>query len=284
MKNILDKTKKEMEIFRKLFWLYFKKYNGKLCIKGFFITLTLFAFSLFLLVINITGCEKLRVEKFRFNFYKIAILILCLYIAILFLILMVIMIYLWRFKSEDRYERMSDCFLKIFYVTLLFINFVQINYNPKSNDNLIISGVILIGINQISIFILFSLLLKYFINKCTINAKCIIFLILISTIIANFICCCIYHKLKKFINRGYTGYDSDKNTELKNEDYSKKYLKNLVFRAQLGVLILLFFSIVCYPTENKELNSNFLNAVSCITLAMLYLDKRKEWNLDEIEN
>lgn len=284
MKDINDKTKKDLKIFRELFCDYFEKYNGKLSVKGLCITLVFFAFSLFLLIINITGCEKFGVEKFRFNFEKIAILFLCLYIVALFLILMILVIYSYYSKCKTRYIRISDFFLKIFHPTLFFINFVQLNYNPKSNDNLFVSGVILIFINQISSFILFSYLMKYLIYKGTINVKSIIFLILIPTFLADLFCYIIYKKLLNFINIGYPEYNINKKIEPKNEEYSKKYLKNLVFRTQLVVLILLFFSIVFNPTENEELNSNFINAVSCISLAMLYLDKRKEWNLNENED
>lgn len=284
MKDIHDKTKKDLKIFRDLFCGYFEEYNGKLSLKGLCIILAFFACSFFLFVINITGCEKLGVEKIRLNFEKIALFGLCGYMTVLFFSLMGIIIYLWRSKCKNRYFKKVDCFLKIFYGILFFINFVQLNYNPKSNDNLFISGVILIFINQISSFILFSLLMKYLIYKGTINAKSIIFLLLIPTIIADFICYYIYNKLLKFINKGYPEYKINKIIEPKNKEYSEKYLKNLVFRTQLVVLILLFFSIVCYPTKNEELNSNFINAVSCITLVMLYLDKRKEWNLDKVED
>lgn len=176
-----------------------------------------------------------------------------------------------------------EFFLKVLFIAVLFLNFVQINYNPMKNDRLFVFGVMLTILN---LFLIFFISFFIFINNILVfetNEKSIFLLILVPKIISDCITCMITEIFIESLNDGYIN-EHKKICEKKYKKFSRKYIKNLRLRAQLLILILMFFSVIIFPTQDKELNSSFINVVSGISLAMMFLDKRKEWSFDEIKD
>lgn len=180
-------------------------------------------------------------------------------------------------------DKILDRFLKVLFIVILFANFVQINYNPMKNEKLFVFGVISTAINLLVIFFSWAFMLTHNIFECYNYTVSVFSLILVPKFISDCITCIITEVYIKSLNDGYNN-ENDEINEKTGEKYSKKYLKNIRLRAQLLMLILMFFSVVLFPTENKELNSSFINVVSCISLAMMFFDKRKEWNFDDLKN
>lgn len=282
MKKLINRTKEDIEIFRKFFYEYFKQHKNKCCIKEACIVFI----PLIVLLIIFFQYEKNEIKEISHNFIKLIGFAIWAYTTIIFILLLLFVLSVGFHKYFRLYNKILCIFLKIVFIPIIFLNFVEQEYNPKLNDNLLFSGIIIIYINLISIFIFIILILKYCIFKSLIIPIKIFIIIGIATILSDCISYFIYKKLLNFINKGYNNknYFVDDKSKDKYLVYTRKYLNNLVFRAKLLMLILLFFSIVLFPTENNEFNSNLINVISCVAMAMLYFDKRKEWNLDEIED
>ena len=63
------------------------------------------------------------------------------------------------------------------------------------------------------------------------------------------------------------------------------YLKHISYRFQLLMLILIYIDAVFAISANNQANikayTDIINVVTVFTLIILYLDKRKEWNITE---
>lgn len=274
--ELMIKTKEDIEIFREFFSKYFEKHKEKGCLKQGLTTLIPLFLSIYLFIITLSGLGKNRVGIFSGSFERVICLVLFLYIIMLFLLLTAT-----TFGAGN--DKILDRFLKVLFIVILFANFVQINYNPMKNDKLFVFGVISTAINLLVIFFSWVFMLTHNIFECYNYTVSVFLLILVPKFISDCITCIITEVYIKSLNDGYNN-ENDEINEKTGEKYSKKYLKNIRLRAQLLMLILIFFSVVLFPTENKELNSSFINVVSCISLAMMFFDKRKEWNFDDLKN
>lgn len=269
------KTKEDMEIFKEFFSEFLNKYKGPGCIKMRLLSLIPLFLSIFFLIISFSGIEENKIHLFSENFDKIIYLILFIYTTVLFLLMTATI-----FSAGN--GKILNILLKFLFIVVLLVNFIQVNYNPMENDKLFVFGVM---VTMLNLILIFFICLFIFINNLLdvgTNAGSIFLLILIPKFISDCITCMITEIYIESLNDGY----NNKHKEISKKNYkkfSRRYLKNLRLRAQLLILILMFFSVVIFPTKDKELNSNFINVVSGISLAMMFMDKRKEWSFDNIK-
>ncbi|MFR6485707.1 MAG: hypothetical protein ACLUOP_12975 [Intestinibacter bartlettii] len=215
----------------------------------------------------------------EFVIEKIIIIILIAYLLVLLLSVIFVII----FREFIEYKNCYKCafgLLLINTLPILFIGtFVNMYYIPRKNNTLFILGVFMIFINLISMSFLWGLFLRIYPDYSQSSLNFIMFIILAP----KFIIDCINHfiirinKIQEIINKGYGNIKEDMDTL----DYNSRYLKHLVYRTQLLLLIIIYYLVIVNPEAYDSISGNFINAVSAVTLGMLYLDKRKEWNLKE---
>lgn len=161
---------------------------------------------------------------------------------------------------------------------MIFIGiFVDMYYIPRNNNTLFIFGVFMIFINLITMTFLWGLFLRIFPIDKQLTLNWIIILFLVPKFIIDYINYWIIkrNRIQKIIKEGYLDIKEDINTL----DYSLRYLKHLIYRTQLLLLIIIYYLVIVNPEAYNSIGTNFINAVSVVTIGMLYLDKRKQWYL-----
>ena len=161
---------------------------------------------------------------------------------------------------------------------MIFIGiFVNMYYIPRNNNTLFIFGVFMIFINLITMTFLWGLFLRIFPIDKQLTLNWIIILFLVPKFIIDYINYWIIkrNRIQKIIKEGYLDIKEDINTL----DYSLRYLKHLIYRTQLLLLIIIYYLVIVNPEAYNSIGTNFINAVSVVTIGMLYLDKRKQWYL-----
>lgn len=218
------------------------------------------------------GVKGFVVEKF------IGIIILV-YLLVLLLSCILVIILREFIECKECYK-CPVRFLLLITLPILFIGtFVSMNYIPRNNNTLFMLGVFMIFGNLIAMPFLWGIFLRIFSDYSQSSLNFIMFIILAPKFIIDFINRFIIrtNKIQKIINKGYGNIKEDMDTL----DYNSRYLKHLVYRTQLLLPIIMYYLVIVNPEAYDSISENFINAVSSVTLGMLYLDKRKEWHLKE---
>lgn len=209
-------------------------------------------------------------KKQGFPAEKIIITIILAYLLILLISIIFVIIF----------REYNNCY-KLLLLTaypMIFIGiFVNMYYIPRNNNTLFIFGVFMIFINLITMTFLWGLFLRIFPIDKQLTLNWIIILFLVPKFIIDYINYWIIkrNRIQKIIKEGYLDIKEDINTL----DYSLRYLKHLIYRTQLLLLIIIYYLVIVNPEAYNSIGTNFINAVSVVTIGMLYLDKRKQWYL-----
>ena len=151
---------------------------------------------------------------------------------------------------------------------MIFIGiFVDMYYIPRNNNTLFIFGVFMIFINLITMTFLWGLFLRIFPIDKQLTLNWIIILFLVPKFIIDYINYWIIkrNRIQKIIKEGYLDIKEDINTL----DYSLRYLKHLIYRTQLLLLIIIYYLVIVNPEAYNSIGTNFIDAVSVVTIGML---------------
>lgn len=246
------------------------------------INLVLFATMLilgFLVCKNIAEFKEIWQSGQGFVVEKFISIIISVYLLVLLLSFILVILFREFIECKECYI-FSVRLLLLITLPILFIGtLVNMYYIPRNNNTLFMLGVFMIFGNFIAMPFLWGLFLRIFSDYSQSSLNFIMFIILAPKFIIDIINHFIIrmNKIQKIINKGYGNIKEDMDTL----DYNSRYLKHLVYRTQLLLLIIMYYLVIVNPEAYDSISENFINAVSFVTLGMLYLDKRKEWHLKE---